>query len=196
MNDIMSTPQLYLASGSPRRKELLTQLGYQFERVVVDVEEQHQVGESPADYVQRLSVDKAMAGVAVVDGKVPVLGADTIVVSGDRILEKPKDFDDARQMLSLLSGKRHQVMTAVTVASEERCETRLVVTDVWFKTLSDKEIEDYWQSGEPQDKAGSYGIQGIGGKFVERIDGSYYAVVGLPLVETDIMVQDFLSLSI
>ena len=196
MNDIMSTPQLYLASGSPRRKELLTQLGYQFERVVVDVEEQHQVGESPADYVQRLSVDKAMAGVAVVDGKVPVLGADTIVVSGDRILEKPKDFDDARQMLSLLSGKRHQVMTAVTVASEERCETRLVVTDVWFKTLSDKEIEDYWQSGEPQDKAGSYGIQGIGGKFVERIDGSYYAVVGLPLVETDIMVQDFLDLSI
>ncbi|MDV5170937.1 Maf family protein [Photobacterium rosenbergii] len=192
----MSTPQLYLASGSPRRKELLTQLGYQFERVVVDVEEQHQVGESPADYVQRLSVDKAMAGVAVVDGKAPVLGADTIVVSGDRILEKPKDFDDARQMLSLLSGKRHQVMTAVTVASEERRETRLVVTDVWFKTLSDKEIEDYWQSGEPQDKAGSYGIQGIGGKFVERIDGSYYAVVGLPLVETDIMVQDFLDLSI
>ena len=196
MNDIMSTPQLYLASGSPRRKELLTQLGYQFERVVVDVEEQHQVGESPADYVQRLSVDKALAGVAAVDGKAPVLGADTIVVSGDRILEKPKDFDDARQMLRLLSGKRHQVMTAVTVASDERRETRLVVTDVWFKTLSDKEIEDYWQSGEPQDKAGSYGIQGIGGKFVERIDGSYYAVVGLPLVETDIMVQDFLDLSI
>lgn len=196
MNDIMSTPQLYLASGSPRRKELLTQLGYQFERVVVDVEEQHQAGESPADYVQRLSVDKALAGVAVVEGKAPVLGADTIVVSGDRILEKPQDFDDARQMLRLLSGKRHQVMTAVTVACDERQETRLVVTDVWFKTLSDKEIEDYWQSGEPQDKAGSYGIQGIGGKFVERIDGSYYAVVGLPLVETDIMVQDFLDLSI
>ncbi|MGR5064800.1 Maf family protein [Photobacterium sp. DNB22_13_2] len=191
----MSTPQLYLASGSPRRKELLTQLGYQFERVVVDVEEQHQAGESPADYVQRLSVDKALAGVAVVDGRAPVLGADTIVVSGERILEKPKDFDDAQQMLRLLSGKRHQVMTAVTVASDERRETRLVVTDVWFKTLSEKEIEDYWHSGEPQDKAGSYGIQGIGGKFVERIDGSYYAVVGLPLVETDIMVQDFLGLS-
>ena len=196
MNDIMSTPQLYLASGSPRRKELLTQLGYQFERVVVDVEEQHQAGESPAEYVQRLSVDKALAGVAEVKGKAPVLGADTIVVAGDRILEKPKDFDDARQMLRLLSGKRHQVMTAVTVASDQRQETRLVTTDVWFKTLSDKEIENYWQSGEPQDKAGSYGIQGIGGKFVERIDGSYYAVVGLPLVETDIMVQDFLDLSI
>ncbi|PSU03085.1 septum formation inhibitor Maf [Photobacterium gaetbulicola] len=192
----MSTPQLYLASGSPRRKELLTQLGYQFERVVVDVEEQHQAGETPADYVQRLSVDKALAGVAEVGGKAPVLGADTIVVAGDRILEKPKDFDDAQQMLRLLSGTRHQVMTAVTVASEARRETRLVVTDVWFKTLSDKEIEDYWHSGEPQDKAGSYGIQGIGGKFVERIDGSYYAVVGLPLVETDIMVQDFLDLSI
>ncbi|MCQ1057140.1 Maf family protein [Photobacterium sp. DNB23_23_1] len=191
----MSTPQLYLASGSPRRKELLTQLGYQFERVVVDVEELHQAGESPADYVQRLSVDKALAGVAVVDGRAPVLGADTIVVAGERILEKPKDFDDAQQMLRLLSGQRHQVMTAVTVASDERRETRLVVTDVWFKTLSEKEIEDYWHSGEPQDKAGSYGIQGIGGKFVERIDGSYYAVVGLPLVETDIMVQDFLGLS-
>ena len=196
MNDIMPTPQLYLASGSPRRKELLTQLGYQFERVVVDVEEQHQPGESPAEYVQRLSVDKALAGVAVVGGKAPVLGADTIVVSGEQILEKPKDFDDAKQMLGLLSGKRHQVMTAVTVATDGRQETRLVVTDVWFKTLSDKEIENYWQSGEPQDKAGSYGIQGIGGKFVERIDGSYYAVVGLPLVETDIMVQDFLDLSI
>ncbi|TDR74378.1 septum formation protein [Photobacterium lutimaris] len=195
MNDIMSTPQLYLASGSPRRKELLTQLGYQFERVVVDVEEQHQAGESPEDYVQRLSVDKALAGVSAVAGRAPVLGADTIVVAGERILEKPKDFDDAQQMLRLLSGKRHQVMTAVTVASHERQETQLVVTDVWFKTLSEKEIEDYWHSGEPQDKAGSYGIQGIGGKFVERIDGSYYAVVGLPLVETDIMVQNFLGLS-
>ncbi|MGF1725778.1 Maf family protein [Photobacterium nomapromontoriensis] len=190
----MSIPQLYLASGSPRRKELLIQLGYHFERVVVDVEEQHQPHESPADYVQRLSMDKAMAGVNKTADHCPVLGADTIVVVDNTILEKPKDFDDAKRMLQLLSGRRHQVMTAVTLATPAQQQTKLVVTDVWFKTLSEHEIEAYWQSGEPQDKAGSYGIQGIGGKFVERIDGSYYAVVGLPLVETDIMVQNFLSL--
>lgn len=194
MNVTMSTPQLYLASGSPRRKELLTQLGYHFERVVVDVEEQHQVGESPSDYVQRLSRDKANAGVTAVAGVAPVLGADTIVVVDGTILEKPRDFNDAKRMLTLLSGRQHQVMTAVTLASSSAQSTRLVITDVWFKTLSEQEIEAYWASGEPQDKAGSYGIQGIGGKFVERIDGSYYAVVGLPLVETDIMVQEFLSL--
>ncbi|MGF1700066.1 Maf-like protein [Photobacterium makurazakiensis] len=192
----MSTLQLYLASGSPRRKELLTQLGYTFERIVVDVEEQHQPGELPADYVQRLSKEKATAGVAASDGQRPVLGADTIVVVDETILEKPQDFADAKRMLSLLSGRQHQVMTSVTLATAMRQQTTLVITNVWFKTLSDKEIEAYWHSGEPQDKAGSYGIQGIGGKFIERIDGSYYAVVGLPLVETDIMVQDFLSLSI
>ncbi|WP_064601786.1 Maf family protein [Photobacterium sp. J15] len=190
----MSAVQLYLASGSPRRKELLTQLGYSFERVVVDVEECHQVGESPADYVQRLSQDKAIAGVQETDGHIPVLGSDTIVVVDDKILEKPKDFADAQRMLRLLSGRKHQVMTAVTLATSIRSKTKLVVTDVWFKALSEQEIESYWQSGEPQDKAGSYGIQGLGGKFIERIDGSYYAVVGLPLMETDIMVQDFLSL--
>ncbi|PSW10211.1 septum formation inhibitor Maf [Photobacterium sanctipauli] len=190
----MPTLQLYLASGSPRRKELLTQLGYTFERIVVDVEEQHQPGERPADYVQRLSREKAQAGVAVSNGQLPVLGADTIVVVDETILEKPQDFADAKRMLSLLSGRQHQVMTSVTLATAEKQQTKLVITNVWFKTLSDKEIEAYWHSGEPQDKAGSYGIQGIGGKFIERIDGSYYAVVGLPLVETDIMVQDFLSL--
>jgi septum formation protein len=196
----MSSIQLYLASGSPRRQELLTQLGYQFERVVVDVEECHQPSETAEQYVQRLSRDKAAAGVMAVNATrvevetIPVLGADTIVVVDETILEKPKDFNDAQRMLKLLSGRQHQVMTSVTVATAEREETQLVVTDVWFKTLSEKEIEKYWQSGEPQDKAGSYGIQGLGGKFITRIDGSYYAVMGLPLVETDVMVQNFLNL--
>ncbi|MGF1692771.1 Maf family protein [Photobacterium kagoshimensis] len=189
----MSAIQLLLASGSPRRQELLTQLGYTFERIVVDVEEQHQAHESPAQYVQRLSQDKALAGVAASDGDKPVLGADTIVVVDDHILEKPADFADAHRMLSMLSGRKHQVLTAVTLANSERIETQLVTTQVWFKTLSEQEIEQYWLSGEPQDKAGSYGIQGIGGKFIERIDGSYYAVMGLPLVETDIMVTAFLE---
>ncbi|EAS42441.1 septum formation inhibitor Maf [Photobacterium profundum] len=196
----MSAVQLYLASGSPRRQELLTQLGYQFERVVVDVEECHQPSETAEQYVQRLSRDKAAAGVKEINATktaaatTPVLGADTIVVVDETILEKPKDFNDAQRMLKLLSGRQHQVMTSVTVATAEREETQLVVTDVWFKTLSENEIEKYWQSGEPQDKAGSYGIQGLGGKFITRIDGSYYAVMGLPLVETDVMVQNFLSL--
>jgi septum formation protein len=196
----MSAVQLYLASGSPRRQELLTQLGYQFERVVVDVEECHQPSETAEQYVQRLSRDKAAAGVMVINATkaavetIPVLGADTIVVVDETILEKPKDFSDAQRMLKLLSGRQHQVMTSVTVATAEREETQLVVTDVWFKTLSENEIEKYWQSGEPQDKAGSYGIQGLGGKFITRIEGSYYAVMGLPLVETDVMVQNFLNL--
>ncbi|MGF1876118.1 Maf-like protein [Photobacterium frigidiphilum] len=196
----MSAVQLYLASGSPRRQELLTQLGYQFERVVIDVEECHQPSETAEQYVQRLSRDKAAAGVMAINATktavetMPVLGADTIVVVDETILEKPKNFSDAQRMLKLLSGRQHQVMTSVTVATTEREETQLVVTDVWFKTLSEKEIEKYWQSGEPQDKAGSYGIQGLGGKFITRIDGSYYAVMGLPLVETDVMVQNFLNL--
>ncbi|OAN16526.1 septum formation protein Maf [Photobacterium jeanii] len=190
----MAALQLLLASGSPRRKELLAQLGYCFERVVVDVEEQHQAHESPAEYVQRLSHDKALAGVAASDGTLPVLGADTIVVVDDTILEKPTDFADAKRMLNLLSGREHQVMTSVTLATTSRIETQLVTTRVWFKPLSEQEIEQYWQSGEPQDKAGSYGIQGIGGKFIERIDGSYYAVMGLPLVETDMMAKAFLEL--
>lgn len=196
----MSAVQLYLASGSPRRQELLTQLGYQFERVVIDVEECHQPSETAEQYVQRLSRDKAAAGVMAINATkatvetIPVLGADTIVVVDETILEKPKDFSDAQRMLNLLSGRQHQVMTSVTVATAEREETQLVVTDVWFKTLSEYEIEKYWQSGEPQDKAGSYGIQGLGGKFITRIDGSYYAVMGLPLVETDVMVQNFLNL--
>ncbi|KXI23236.1 Maf family protein [Photobacterium sanguinicancri] len=190
----MSAIQLLLASGSPRRQELLAQLGYTFKRIVVDVEEQHQDHESPAQYVQRLSQDKALAGVAASEGNKPVLGADTIVVVDDIILEKPADFADSHRMLRMLSGREHQVLTAVTLAKAGHIETQLVTTKVWFKTLSEQEIELYWQSGEPQDKAGSYGIQGIGGKFIERIDGSYYAVMGLPLVETDIMVTAFLEL--
>lgn len=123
-----------------------------------------------------------------------MLGADTVVVTGDRqILEKPDNFDHAKQMLQMLSGCCHEVMTAVTVMNSHRSQTSLVKTKVWFKDLSEQEIEQYWLSGEPCDKAGSYGIQGIGGKFVTRIEGSYYAVVGLPLYEADLLLHQFLS---
>lgn len=185
------TKPLILASGSPRRKELLTQLGFQFSILKTDVEESQQQGETPFEYVSRLSLDKAMAAVELQPESV-VLGSDTIVVCDDKVLEKPDDLTHAKQMLLMLSGREHQVMTAVTVATKEIQETVVVSTDVWFKTLSEQEIELYWQTGEPCDKAGSYGIQGIGGRFVTRIEGSYYAVVGLPLFETDQLLHKFL----
>ncbi|EHN71185.1 Maf family protein [Aliivibrio fischeri] len=188
--------QVFLASGSPRRKELLTQLGYQFDVLSVDVEEIHQEHETALMYVERLSKDKAQAGVKAIEKTkskyTPVLGSDTIVVIDGVILEKPKDFEDAKRMLLALSGRQHQVMTAVTIATPEKIRTKTVITQVWFKTLSEQEIEQYWESGEPCDKAGSYGIQGSGGRFVSRIDGSYHAVMGLPLMETDQLLHQFL----
>ncbi|MDW6002013.1 Maf family protein [Vibrio mangrovi] len=189
----MNARRLYLASASPRRKELLTQLGYSFDIVLSDVVEEHQSHESAQAYVSRLSREKAVAGFhALQCDKAVVLGADTIVVVDQHILEKPESFAHARQMLWQLSGRGHQVMTAVTVTDARQIDTIVVTTDVWFKPLSENEIEQYWQSGEPCDKAGSYGIQGLGGKFVTRIEGSYFAVVGLPLFETDQLLHKFL----
>ncbi|WP_194438406.1 Maf family protein [Vibrio fluminensis] len=182
---------ILLASGSPRRKELLEQLGYQFAVIRTDVEEKRKNDESALEYVSRLSQDKALAGVALAPDSI-VIGSDTIVVCDQAVLEKPLDYTHAKQMLMLLSGRAHQVMTAVTVANKQKQETVVVTTDVWFKPLSEQEIEQYWQSGEPCDKAGSYAIQGIGGRFVTRIEGSYYAVVGLPLYETDQLLHKFL----
>lgn len=193
-----SSVNIVLASASPRRKELLAQLGYQFDIVVPNIDEVRQVNESAEQYVIRLSKEKALAAQAmIVKGAkhAPdsiVLGSDTIVVAGTRVLEKPQDFSDAKRMLGLLSGSRHQVMTSITVVRNEMFKTEIVVTDVWFKRLTDAEIEQYWLSGEPQDKAGSYAIQGLGGKFVTRIEGSYYTVVGLPLFETDLLLHEFL----
>ena len=185
------TQPLVLASGSPRRKELLAQLGYQFQIVKPDVEEMQHASESAEQYVARLSKDKAIAGSKLIADAV-VIGSDTIVVCDNKVLEKPDDLTHAKQMLSMLSDRSHQVMTAVTVVNQEHQETVVVTTDVWFKPLSEQEIEQYWQTGEPCDKAGSYGIQGIGGRFVTRIEGSYYAVVGLPLYETDQLLHKFL----
>lgn len=179
------SPQLYLASASPRRRELLTQLGYRFAILKVDVPEVHQPGEHAADYARRLACAKAEAGWLACEGSLPVLGSDTIVVLDDVVLEKPVDEADASRMLAALSGREHQVMTAVALATAGGIFCQLVSTNVTFRVLSAAEIAAYWQTGEPVDKAGAYGIQGIAGKFVSRIDGSYSAVVGLPLLETD-----------
>ncbi|MBK0099520.1 septum formation inhibitor Maf [Erwinia sp. S63] len=185
---------LYLASGSPRRRELLTQLGLQFERLITDVEEQRQPEEAAEVYVRRLALDKARAGVAVAPQDLPVLGADTIVVLNNEVLEKPRDAAHAAQMLSQLSGQTHQVMTAVALADTARELDCLVTTDVTFRNITAEEISHYIASGEPMDKAGAYGIQGLGGNFVRKINGSYHAVVGLPLVETNELLSHFQSL--
>lgn len=187
----MKQDLIYLASQSPRRRELLTQINVPFEVISVAVEELHQSGESPAQYVKRLACEKAWAGVAVAKTGHPVLGSDTIVVLDGAILEKPKDKHDAVRMLRALSGNKHQVMTAIALADNCRYLVELVTTEVSFRALSDAEIEAYWDTGEPADKAGAYGIQGIAGKFVSNINGSYSAVVGLPLMETDRLIRKF-----
>ncbi|MGD8108233.1 Maf family protein [Pantoea sp. FN0302] len=185
---------LYLASGSPRRRELLTQLGLHFERVITDVEEQRREDESALQYVRRLAREKAQAGVAVAPQDLPVLGADTIVVLNGEVLEKPRDALHAAEMLTRLSGQTHQVLTAVALADRQRELDCLVTTDVTFRLLTAQDIQAYIASGEPMDKAGAYGIQGLGGNFVRKINGSYHAVVGLPLVETSELLSHFQSL--
>ncbi|EKS1845922.1 septum formation inhibitor Maf [Cronobacter muytjensii] len=185
---------LYLASGSPRRQELLGMLGVTFERLLPGVEEQRAEEEAPQDYVTRLARDKARAGVALAARDLPVLGADTIVVLDGDVLEKPRDAAHAAEMLGRLSGQTHQVMTAVALADRQRVRERLVITRVTFRTLTAQDIAAYVGSGEPMDKAGAYGIQGLGGCFVRSIEGSYHAVVGLPLVETWELLSEFNSL--
>ncbi|MEQ5043482.1 Maf family protein [Providencia manganoxydans] len=185
---------IYLASGSPRRRELVQLLGHKFAILRPEVEEQWQAGETPEAYVQRLARDKSQAGVQIAPEDHPVVGADTIVVLNNQILEKPRNEQHAQEMLLALSGKTHQVMTSVAISDQKRTLNTLIVTDVTFRELSLDEIHDYIKSGEPMDKAGAYGIQGKGGCYVRRINGSYHAVVGLPLVETDELIQRFLAL--
>ena len=185
---------LYLASGSPRRQELLTQLGISFEKVVPGIEEVRRPHEEAQHYVARLAREKAQAGVALVCEDRPVLGADTIVILNGEVLEKPRDEAHAAAMLRMLSGNTHQVMTAVALADSQHTLDCLVITEVTFRTLSDDDIAAYVASGEPLDKAGAYGIQGLGGCFVRKINGSYHAVVGLPLVETYELLSNFNSL--
>ncbi|WP_447757454.1 Maf family protein [Pseudomonas moraviensis] len=177
---------LYLASGSPRRRELLTQVGVQFSAISADIDETPLPDESPSAYVERLARGKAEAGrrSVVSDRPFCVLGADTAVVLDGKILGKPVDEADACAMLMMLSGNEHEVLTAIAVLEGERCESRVVRSRVHFRTISRSEAAAYWASGEPRDKAGGYGIQGLGAVFVAGLEGSYSAVVGLPLCET------------
>ncbi|PWC13081.1 septum formation inhibitor Maf [Brenneria roseae subsp. americana] len=186
--------QLYLASASPRRRELLSLLDIPFSVLNIAVEEQRLPDETAEAYVRRLAHEKASAGVLAAPADLPVLGADTIVVLNGQVLEKPRDGRHAAHMLAMLSGQQHQVMTAVALADRDDSLSTLVKTDVVFRTLSRRDIETYIVNGEPMDKAGAYGIQGKGGCFVRSLNGSYHAVVGLPLVETHELFSNFAAL--
>ncbi|MNP09400.1 Maf-like protein YhdE [compost metagenome] len=185
--------QLYLASSSPRRRELLAQIGLPFNSIPTNIDETPLPGELPLAYVERLARDKALAGLAMLAQRadVCVLGADTAVILDGRILGKPADRDDALAMLRALSGREHEVLTAVAVADRNRCEARVVGSRVFFREITEAEAEAYWATGESLDKAGGYAIQGLAAVFVSRVDGSYSAVVGLPLCETAELLADF-----
>lgn len=182
-------PRLVLASQSPRRRELLAQLGLQVEVRPADVPETLHAGETAADYAVRVALDKARAVAA--GESAPVLGADTDVVLDGRILGKPASRASGVDMLLRLSGRRHQVYSAVALVQGPHEAVRLSVTDVEFGAVTRAQAEAYWNSGEPADKAGAYGIQGLGAAFVREIRGSYSGVVGLPLYETCELLHEF-----
>jgi len=179
------SPFVYLASASPRRRELLTQLGVRYEVLRVAVDETPRSGEGPSDLVCRLAVAKVQAGLAArPTGGVPVLAADTAVALGDELFGKPADRADCARMLSRLAGRTHAVWSAVAVADGERERVELSRSAVTFRALAPEEIAAYWDTGEPADKAGGYAIQGRGAQFIADLRGSYSGVMGLPLFET------------
>ena len=181
---------LILASKSPRRQQLLAQLGYQFTTSSADIDESVVNGETPKQYVRRLAIAKAQV-IAKENSQAVVLGSDTAVVIDNEILGKPGDQQDCIAMLKKLSGRQHQVLTSIALVQGKRVESQVVTTEVFFKTLSEQEMLRYWQSEEPKDKAGSYGIQGLGAQFVHKIQGCYFAVVGLPLYQSAQMLAAF-----
>ncbi|HZJ93025.1 MAG TPA: Maf family protein [Thiopseudomonas sp.] len=176
---------LYLASTSPRRRDLLAQTDIKFTALDISIDETQRPNELPNAYVERLAKEKAEAGFNSVqdDEHAVVLAADTIVVLDDSILGKPQDKAQAQDMLRSLSGRAHVVMTAFAIKTHEQIRVQRVNTTVFFRPITSKEVEWYWQTGEQHDKAGGYGIQSKGGVFVSTISGSYSAVVGLPLAE-------------
>ena len=193
MTELNADLDLYLASASPRRADLLRQIGLRFEVISdLDVDESPLNSESPEEYVQRLAHDKAIAGysrLSFVAGHgqpaavPPVLGADTCIVVDDEILGKPKGRDEGIAMLQRLSGRSHEVLTAICLADGRSEKQSLSRTSVTLKALKADEIVCYWESGEPVDKAGAYAIQGLAARFVTYLQGSYSGVVGLPLYE-------------
>jgi septum formation protein len=188
--------RIYLASRSPRRRELLKQIGVNFEVLIMrshpvvraDVDETPRPGETPADYVTRIAANKAKTGwMRALERRLPrlpVLGADTTVAIEGEIIGKPSSADDAANMLRKLSGREHEVFSAVAVAMNDQVQTKLSSSRVRFADLNDTLIQDYIDTGEPMDKAGAYGVQGKAAAFIAEIGGSYSGIMGLPLFET------------
>jgi len=181
--------RLVLASRSPRRAELLTAAGIEFTVRTADIDETPRTGEDPMNYVLRLAEEKARAVPCNADET--ILAADTTVVLGPEIRGKPMDRADAARMLGELSGRKHEVITAVCLRNRQRVVREACVTAVWFAPLSAAEIEEYVASDEPTDKAGAYGIQGVASRYVERIEGSYTNVVGLPVAMVYRLLREF-----
>jgi len=183
---------IILASNSPRRRDILRQIGIDFVQSPVDLDEKINPGELPEDYAGRVSLDKARIAAAKAGSGI-IIAADTIVALENRILGKPADAIDAQRMLRLLSGRMHRVITGLTVmdAATGKTVTRTSITKVWFRELAAQEIDSYVASGEPLDKAGAYGIQGKGALLVDRIEGCYFNVVGLPLTVLGGILRDF-----
>lgn len=182
---------LILASASPRRTEILQQMGVRHQIKPTDIDETPRPCESAIHYVQRMALEKAQYVIALGLDNKPVLGADTCVVFDTKIFGKPRDQDQAIEMLGALSGSTHQVLTAVAMGNAKQCSVSISITEVIFRTITRQECLRYWQTGEPRDKAGSYAIQGYGSVFVESIKGSYSGVVGLPIEETFTLLQAF-----
>lgn len=186
---------IVLASSSPRRAQLLQQIDIEFERQSADIDETPRAGESAVELVERLAREKALAVATARQDGLLVLGSDTIGLLADEILVKPKNVTDFRGMMQRMSGQTHKVITAIAVAKwdvqSQQCQidSCQVSSEVTFKELSEQEIEHYWATGEPADKAGGYAIQGYAGQFVTHISGSYSAIVGLPLYETVAMLN-------
>ena len=189
----MPVPWVYLASASPRRRELLRQIGVSYRRVRTEVDETPLPDETPHDYVIRLALLKARTGCAALGRRLPapVLGADTAVVVDDAILGKPRNRDEGLAMLARLSGRAHQVLSAVALATPVREAVKIQESRVQFRELALTERMAYWDSGEPLDKAGGYAIQGRAAAFITELHGSYSGVMGLPLFETAELLRAF-----
>ena len=181
-----SRPQLVLASASPRRRDILAGLGVTVRVQPADVDESRHEDEAPEAYVQRLALAKAQA---VNGGGFPVLGSDTVVVVDHQVLGKPAGADEALGMLQTLSGRAHIVLSAVALVTETQQSVAMSSSRVWFRPTSAREREQYWATGEPGDKAGAYAIQGLGAIFVERLEGSFTGVMGLPVFETAALLE-------
>jgi septum formation protein len=180
---------IYLASRSPRRAELLSILNIRFKQFSVDIDETIQSSENPIDYINRVTNLKMVSAIECVGDEKPVLVADTIVVIDELIMGKPASYEDSRRMLSMLSGRAHQVITKILIAYKGSLYSSISKSKVQCKIITDNEIEAYWQTGEPQDKAGSYGIQGIGSTFIEKIEGSYTSIMGMPHFEVSRLLE-------